>query len=114
MNILKNIKSCARKYLESHEYIKVLSNKEELLEIIQKLQPVETGHELIRIGCLNDGGYLIPNDLDGISVCISPGTAGEFSFERHLADKYGRFEFLETWDGLMPRGAVFKKTGVSG
>lgn len=42
---------------------------------ISKVRPVDCGIELIRIGGEADGGYLIPNDLEGIEYCFSPGSA---------------------------------------
>jgi len=53
------------------------------------LWPVDTGYELIRIGGNKDGSYLLPNALDGIQLCLSPGTAGMIDFEVNLADIYG-------------------------
>jgi hypothetical protein len=34
-----------------------------------------------------DGGYLVPNDLQGISACFSPGVSKEASFELAFANK---------------------------
>jgi len=67
----------------------------ELKELIKALRPVQTKFRLIRVGGANDGGYLIPDDLDGIAACFSPGVADTASFEvglccrgigSHLAD----------------------------
>ena len=46
------------------------------------LSPVEAGHQLVRIGDNGDGGYLLPNDLEDIVACLSPGTDDRISFER--------------------------------
>ena len=46
------------------------------------LSPVEAGHQLVRIGDHGDGGYLLPNDLEDIVACLSPGTDDRISFER--------------------------------
>lgn len=54
--------------------------------VIQKLYPVSTDKELIRFGPKEDGGYLIPNDLDGISACFSPGVSSISGFEKDCAD----------------------------
>jgi hypothetical protein len=51
------------------------------------LQPVETGVNLVRIGGNGDGAYLIPEDLVGISTCLSLGSGGVASFELGL-EKY--------------------------
>jgi hypothetical protein len=56
----------------------------ELKELIKALRPVQTNFKLIRVGGANDGGYLIPDDLDGIASCFSPGVADTASFEADL------------------------------
>jgi hypothetical protein len=52
-------------------------------DLIKKLHPHQTEHELIRYGNQGDGGYLIPNDLVGIKACFSPGVhmVSEFEFD---------------------------------
>jgi len=58
----------------------------EVLGLIEKLRPMDCGKELIRIGKAGDGAYLIPNDLEGIEYCFSPGVNTVSDFENHLAD----------------------------
>jgi hypothetical protein len=41
----------------------------------------------MRIGPDGDGGYLIPDDLDGIRYAFSPGVSNESGFEAALADR---------------------------
>ena len=60
-----------------------------LLDFYKMIGPVCTGYDLIRIGGASDGSYLVPNVLDGISLCVSPGTCGVVKFETHLAESYG-------------------------
>jgi hypothetical protein len=55
--------------------------------LLQALRPREPGIELIRIGPENDGGYLVPNDLDGIRYAFSPGVSDESGFEAELANR---------------------------
>ena len=62
-----------------------LANRSQIEELIESLKPVETG--LVRIGTKGDGGYLVPDDLDGIVACFSPGVARAASFEIELASK---------------------------
>jgi len=57
-------------------------------ELIRRLHPVHSGHELIRIGSDHDGGYLVPDDLVGIDTCFSPGVSSNSSFEQHLWENY--------------------------
>ena len=52
--------------------------------LIGRLNPVTTEHELIRVGCDGDGGYLVPDDLDGIDACFSPGVDNRATFEEAL------------------------------
>lgn len=44
-------------------------------------------HELIRFGSEFDGGYLIPNDLEDINYCYSPGVSNNSDFEYQLTAK---------------------------
>ena len=61
--------------------------KAQLLELLKKLGPVSTQFDLIRIGGSGDGGYLIPDDLDGIKTCFSPGVSDTANFELELAQR---------------------------
>lgn len=54
-------------------------------EMLQALQPMETGHKLIRIGSDFDGGYLVPDDLHGIEATFSPGVSAEIEFDLEMA-----------------------------
>jgi hypothetical protein len=59
----------------------------EIQNLIDCLRPVQTKYDLIRVGGNNDGGYLIPNDLAGISACFSPGVDVTASFEKDLLSR---------------------------
>jgi hypothetical protein len=59
----------------------------ELNQFFRKLRPQTTEHELIRIGGKNDGGYLVPNDLDGVTTLFSPGVDQTADFELYFANK---------------------------
>ena len=56
-------------------------------DVVRLLQPVASPHPLIRIGGAGDGGYLVPDDLEGIVACFSPGVAESAQFELALASK---------------------------
>jgi FkbM family methyltransferase len=94
----------------------VLSNKKDIIELIKKLRPISTDKELIRLGSKGDGGYLVPNDLEGISACFSPGVdktsdfeleCAELGMEVYLADKsvdqpainHSKFHFTKKFIG---------------
>src|SRR3974390_593136 len=51
------------------------------MQLIKSLHPVCTEHPLIRLGTPGDGGYLVPDDLEGITACFSPGVDNRPSFE---------------------------------
>jgi hypothetical protein len=55
--------------------------------LLQALRPLAGSFELIRIGPDTDGGYLVPNDLDGIRYAFSPGVSTESGFEAELANR---------------------------
>jgi hypothetical protein len=54
---------------------------------ISLARPVPSPFELIRLGGTGDGGYLIPDDLEGVKACFSPGVAESANFELALAEK---------------------------
>lgn len=59
----------------------------ELRALLTTLRPREPGIPLVRIGPETDGGYLVPDDLDGIRYAFSPGVSNESGFEAALADR---------------------------
>lgn len=65
-----------------------LSTPDQILEAISLLRPVGTQHDLIRLGSEGDGGYLVPDDLEGITACFSPGVFDNASFELDMATRY--------------------------
>jgi hypothetical protein len=63
------------------------NGRAEQLELLADLKPVETEHELLRFGSEGDGGYLLPDDLDGIEACFSPGVGWFSDFEQAMLDR---------------------------
>jgi hypothetical protein len=57
----------------------------EVMALLERLQPQDCSRPLIRIGGERDGGYLVPDDLEGIRYCFSPGVNVTADFEQHLA-----------------------------
>lgn len=66
----------------------------EIEEAISIMVPQASGHPLVRIGKAADGGYLVPDDLDGIEACYSPGTNNFKDFEDHLSRHLGIKAFM--------------------
>ena len=56
-------------------------------EFLAMLRPYATEHDLIRLGGEADGGYLVPDDLDGIAACFSPGVGKVAEFEQECLDR---------------------------
>ncbi len=65
----------------------LMTDKKAVLSLIRSLRPYYTDKELLRFGPENDGGYLVPNDLDDIKVLISPGVDKESRFEWECAER---------------------------
>ena len=63
------------------------SKKFDVERFLQALAPVPIREPLIRIGGDGDGGYLVPDLLDGIEYCFSPGTSFTADFELDLASR---------------------------
>ena len=58
-----------------------------LRRLVRSLHPVVTHAALMRVGGDGDGGYLVPDDLDGVTACFSPGVDRIASFEQAIADR---------------------------
>lgn len=59
-------------------------------DLVQTLRPRSCAAPLIRLGSAGDGGYLIPDDLEGIEYCFSPGVNRNSDFENALANRHIR------------------------
>ena len=56
-------------------------------DLLRQLRPLAIKQPLIRLGPDGDGGYLIPEDLKGVTACFSPGVSSISGFEMDCADK---------------------------
>ncbi len=83
--IIKIINSFTLNYFKYIFYPTVNYNK--ILNLIEKIKPKDLGYNLVRIGPKGDGGYLIPDILDQIEECFSPGVGSITGFEEHLCKK---------------------------
>ncbi len=59
----------------------------ELRNLMQELHPRSVAPPMVRLGPLKDGGYLVPDDLEGIEACFSPGVSSESGFEMDCANR---------------------------
>jgi len=78
----------SRALLKKGKVVEQASSYEELNELFIKLWPQRTKFDLIRVGGANDGGYLVPNCLEEISQCFSPGVGDSSSFEDDLYERF--------------------------
>jgi hypothetical protein len=65
-------------------YISGRTPRHEIQDFVAKLVPHDLGVPLCRIGGQGDGGYIVPDDLEGIASCFSPGVADTANFELEL------------------------------
>lgn len=63
------------------------TDPEAVRALLERLAPVTSAQGLIRLGPEGDGGYLVPDDLDGIRACFSPGVNEVSGFEKDCADR---------------------------
>jgi hypothetical protein len=63
------------------------TSRDRLERLLEKLRPLTSGRELIRLGPEGDGGYVLPDDLAGIEACFSPGVSGISGFEQDCAER---------------------------
>lgn len=61
---------------------------EDIETVVKLMVPVGCSHPLIRIGGDGDGAYLLPDDLEGVAACFSPGVASQIGFEQELAERW--------------------------
>ncbi len=60
------------------------SEPQRVAAVIRRLRPQYPPEDLVRIGSAGDGGYLMPRDIDGYSLLISPGVGFSYDFDRHF------------------------------
>jgi len=92
------------------------TSAEDLRKFFKRLAPMSPVKPLIRVGPDGDGGYLIPDDLEGITACFSPGVSMVSGFELKCAargmdvfmadasvnapaDTHPKFRFLKNFIG---------------
>jgi len=63
------------------------SDPGEIRALLRSLAPVAVTRPLVRLGSANDGGYLAPDDLEDIAVCVSPGVSTEVGFDLAMAER---------------------------
>lgn len=116
MNFLRS--QIGRLFRLFQRHPKNLVNRNQWLLHLTQLSPSKTEHNLIRIGPESDGGYLLPDDLEDLGMCISPGTGSVATFETSLLN-YNIKSLLIDKDEVgkpesLPKDSRFLKKFVSG
>lgn len=99
-----------KKTINQHElfkqglYLQRMTPRNKLLSLIRAIRPLRSQFDLIRIGSDSDGGYLLPNDLKGVSACFSPGVDTNASFETDLQKRFGIGSHLADYSVPGPPG----------
>jgi len=83
---MKNWKTFIKNFFLHFNIYITKKYKNEIYFFFKKIEIIDSGHELIRIGPNFDGGYLVPNILDQIEFCFSPGVGNCSSFENNLSN----------------------------
>ena len=85
--MIQDFKFLGKRFLGNWNRILVkMTDSGNIQSLLQKLYPILCDKELIRLGPKGDGGYLLPNDLEGIEACFSPGVAFVSGFEKDCAE----------------------------
>jgi hypothetical protein len=77
-----------------------------LSSLINKLKPIKTQHELMRVGPGQEGGYLIPDDISGLTACFSASSSIDSSvaFELDLLESFGINSHIANYSMEEPPG----------
>jgi hypothetical protein len=74
--------------MRSGVLVESCTKQDDLKNLINRIRPIKTGIDLLRVGGTADGGYLLPDDLAGISACFSPGVSDVAHFETELSQRF--------------------------
>lgn len=64
-----------------------VTSTQRLQDFIAALRPMQNKKGLRRFGANGDGGYLMPDDLEGVGALISLGVSDECSFDLAIAER---------------------------
>ena len=84
---MKYYKKLRKLFLKRDIWTSKTTDKTKILDFLSAVKPLEVNYELIRLGGNIDGGYLVPDDLEGIEFCFSPGVSEVATFEEDLTKR---------------------------
>lgn len=77
-----------------------MSGQTEVMSLMTQLRPHRCDFRKIRVGALGDGGYVLPDDCEGLSAVLSLGVGVDVSFDEYFADKgVAVYQYDPTVDG---------------
>ncbi|WP_161555225.1 FkbM family methyltransferase [Dokdonia sinensis] len=77
-----------KKCMHPHNfYLSAVTPTHVVSDFIKDFRPYTTNQALIRLGASGDGGYLVPDDLENIAACFSPGVDRVSEFEQDCLGK---------------------------
>lgn len=59
----------------------------EIANLMGRFRPLDCGRELVRVGPASDGGYLLPDDFEGLAALYSPGVDETVGFDLEIAKR---------------------------
>lgn len=59
----------------------------DVASLMSSMRVEHPGFEFVRLGGDGDGGYVVPDDLEGVVACFSPGVADRADFEAELVNR---------------------------
>ena len=71
-----------------------LNANERLYYLVNLINSNLVATELIRVGNIHDGGYLVPKIVNDLDYCFSPGVSDSVGFEKQLDDEYAIKSFM--------------------
>lgn len=79
------LKNAVRNFLlQSGYFVSQVADYEKVKDFFDLIKANQASCKLVRIGGRGDGGYLVPDDFDGIDECFSPGVSVIADFEKEL------------------------------
>ena len=98
-------------------FIERKTSDKRVKKILKKLLPKKINFNLIRLGEDNDGGYLVPDDLNNIDQSYSAGVGLLTKFEKDLEEKFSirsnMLDFNEIDKDIFPKNSNFIKKKLS-
>lgn len=67
--------------------VEAVSSREDLETFFRMLSLIDPGLPMIRLGGDIDGGYVLPDDLEDLAACFSPGVSTVADFDLSMAER---------------------------